>query len=176
MDPFSLTIGAIALVGCCHKIVKGLKVLQSLSQIPEDIASLVDELQDLEHVLAIVCTINQHSKQTKHSKANTDKLQLLLLKASNIVSAVAKHCGISIEDEQCRDIVADVTSLSGSPTQRIDLLSKFRWLKDQKRIEVFRERLKIVRSDISNHLASQNLYASHHIPLAMLTPPASTHT
>lgn len=155
MDPLSLTIGAVTLVGVCHKIVQGLQILEGLSQVPDDIAALIDELSDLESVLVTVCGIEQRTKSLREDKETTDDLKALLLKASHIIIAIARHCGIALEEEKY--CAGDTASVVSSQNTKVDLLTKFRWLKDQKKITGFRDRLKVVRLDISNHLASRNL-------------------
>ena len=152
MDPLSITASTVALVGLCVKLSNGLQKLVDLSSIPEDIASLVEELKDLQNVLTAVCVVTQQRASVKGIREASDELKALLTKAGVTFNTIANYCGIPIHSKQGQGFE---TSFENPPN--LDLLSRFRWLKDRKKIELYRRRLEVVRLDIANHLSSLSL-------------------
>ena len=155
MDPLSITTSAIALIGFCHKLSQGLVILKQLSHIPDDIAAILDELQDFKNVLSAVCVVARRRTDLEGLEDFSESLKTLLLKSCGIITSIANHCGIAVE-RNCSGDFDEVTSLDEPPVN-LDLLSRFRWLKDKKKIEAYRRQLKLVRLDIANLLASLSL-------------------
>ena len=155
MDPLSITASTIALIELGLKIVKGLQILRDLSHVPDDIAALIDELHDLQDVLTAVCVAAKQRASVTGLHQCSEELKSVLSKTGGIFRSIAVHCGILVEQRH-NPVQDDFVTAIDSP-QEIDLLTRFRWLKDRKRIDFYRRRLKILRLDIGNHLASQNL-------------------
>ena len=155
MDPLSITASIVALIGVCRKLTQGLTVLRQLSHIPEHITALLDELQDFRSVLDAVRVVAQQRHSLDGVEQCSEELKGLLLKASDLFASIASHCGISIYKLRT-DGLEDPSSLSGQ-TLNLDLLSRFRWLKDKRKVDVYRRRLEVLRSDIANHLAALSL-------------------
>ena len=155
MDPLSIAASTIALVGFCRKLSHGLATLKDLSRVPDEIAALLDELQDLRNVLATVCVVLDQRLSIEGLHGHTEELKSLLVKAGRITSSIATHCGITINQDSNPGPDKGQDSFSGPVL--LDPLTRFRWLKDRRKIDNYRQRLKIVRTDIANHLASLNL-------------------
>ena len=145
MDPLSIAASTIALVGLCRKLSHGLTILKDLSHVPEEIGALLDELHDLRNVLAAVCVVLEQRLNVKGLGGCTEELKCLLVKAGRIFASIATHCGIIIQQDHGSDAGNDTNSFSAPVL--LDPLTRFRWLRDRKKISNFRERLKIVRLD-----------------------------
>ncbi|KAL8731479.1 MAG: hypothetical protein Q9181_004289 [Wetmoreana brouardii] len=158
MDPLSITASTIALVGLGLKLLKGLEILKDLSHIPDDISALIDELQDLQDVLAAVCVATKQRASVGGLRECSIELKSLLSKAGDIFASIANHCGITISVQH--DVGREDLGSSSGSTPNLDLLARFRWLKDRKKIDQYRRRLKVLRLDIGNHLASLSLVDS----------------
>ena len=155
MDPLSITASTIALVGLCRKLSHGLTILKDLSHVPEEIAELLNELHDLRNVLTAVCVILEQRLNLERLGGCTEELKSLLAKAGRIFASIATHCGITIHQDLPFDRRNDTDTFSAPVL--LDPLKRFRWLKDRKKIANYRQRLKIIRLDIGNHLSSLNL-------------------
>ena len=155
MDPLSITVGALTLVEFGLKLIKSLEILRDLSHVPDDIAALIDELRDLQDVLAAVCVATKERSSIEGPRGGSDELKSLLSKTRGIFSSIASHCGIA-ESHRRSSNQEDSTDAVESPSN-VDLLTRFRWLKDRKKIDRYRVRLQILRADIGNHLASLSL-------------------
>lgn len=168
MDPLSITVSTIALIELGLKIVKGLQILRDLSHVPDDIAALIDELHDLQDVLTAVCVATKHKASAAGLHQCSDELKSLLSKTGQTFRSIASHCGVLVE-ERHKPLQDDFVTAIESPSN-VDLLTRFRWLKDRKRIDHYRRRLKILRLDINSHLASQNLWVEiQRLPKTPLT-------
>ena len=157
MDPLSITASAITLIGICKSLHSGLKVLRNLSHVPDEITAVLDELGDFKNTLAAVCVVTNKRSTVITEDDVSGHLPQLLLKTKDLFTQIATYCGISIEPEE-PPLSKDIACLLDTP-QQIDLLSRFRWLKDRKKVNQHRQRLKVARLDIANYLATLSLYA-----------------
>ena len=157
MDPISITASTIALVEFGLKLVKSLEILRDLSHVPDDIAALIDELRDLQDVLAAVCVATKERAGVEGLRECSDELKSLLSKTGGVFSSIARHCGISLDHRQIPNQTDLTTAADSADSPNLDLLTRFRWLKDRRRINHYRQRLHILRLDIGNHLASLTL-------------------
>ena len=157
MDPLSITASTIAIVELGLKLVKGLEILRDLSHVPDQIAALIEELQELQGVLAAVCVATRQRSEIEDVRECSPELKSLLAKAGNVLSAIASHCGISVNNHLDSDSDSESSSDKRNTASDLDLLSRFRWIKDKKKIQSYRERLKTLRSHIVIHLVSLNL-------------------
>ena len=122
---------------------------------PEEISTLLEELDAFKNVLAAICVLmNQRSGLDTKDEAIGD-LQQLLVKAKAGFTTIATHCGITIQAEAKLPLEDTAALLESAP--QVNLLGRFRWLKDRKRIESYRKRVKCLRLDIANHLAALSL-------------------
>ena len=158
MDPLSITVSTVALVELGLKLLKGLEILKDLSHVPDEIEALIDELQDFHDVLAAVCVATKQRAKVGGLRGGADELKTVLGKAKDILTSIADHCGITFSDRHSNPGEEDRDLSSASPN--LDLLTRFRWLKDRKRIKNFRRRMKVIRLDIGNHLASLSLWVN----------------
>ena len=156
MDPLSITASTVALVEFGLKLVKGLEILWDISHIRDDIAALIDELRDLHDVLTAVCVATKQSAGVEGLRERSDELKPLLLKAENILRCIGQHCGISVTHLHRPN--SEDPARAVEPPLNLDLLTRFRWLKNRKRIDLYRQRLKTIRLDILNHLVSSSLW------------------
>lgn len=166
MDPLSITVSTVALVELGLKLLKGLEILKDLSHVPDEIEALIDELQDFHDVLAAVCVATKQRAKVGGLREGMDELKTVLGKARDILTSIADHCGITFSDRHHNPGEDDGDLSSASPN--LDLLTRFRWLKDRKRIKNYRRRMKVIRLDIGNHLASLSLWvrSSHRSTIA----------
>ena len=155
MDPLSITASIVALVGVCRKLIQGLTVLRQLSHVPEHIAALLDELEDFRNALDAVRAVSQQRQSLDGVEQCSEELKGLLLKASDLFASIASHCGINIYKLR-PDHSEDPSNASGA-SLNLDLLSRFRWLKDRRKVDLYRKRLEVLRADIANHLAALSL-------------------
>ena len=156
MDPLSITVSTVALVELGLKLLKGLEILKDLSHVPDEIEALIDELQDFHDVLAAVCVATKQRARVGGLREGTDELKTVLGKAKDILTSIADHCGITFSDRHSK--IAEENGDLSSASPNLDLLTRFRWLKDRKKIKNFRRRMKVIRLDIGNHLASLSLW------------------
>lgn len=139
MDPLSITVSTVALVELGLKLLKGLEILKNLSHVPDEIEALIDELQDFHDVLAAVCVATKQRAKVGGLREGTDELKTVLGKARDILTSIADHCGITFSDKHSDPGKEDRTLPSASPN--LDLLTRFRWLKDRKSIKNYRRRM-----------------------------------
>ena len=129
MDPISITATTITLVEFGLKLVKSLEILRDLSHVPDDIAALIDELRDLQDVLAAVCVAMKQRARVEGLRECSDELKLLLSKTGAVFTAIASHCGISLDHRQSFTQADPENAEASSPN--LDLLTRFRWLKER---------------------------------------------
>ena len=150
MDPLTITTSVITLISLGRGLSKGLLVLRDLSHVPQEITALIEEVNDLNTTLAAVgVATNQRSKIVADDDVS-ENLHRLLVKAKDLLTVIANYCGMINTPE------GDASSSKG-PSQ-VDLLSRFRWIKDRKAVDQYRRKLRIVRLDIASSLLTLNLY------------------
>ena len=144
MDPISVTASAIAFIGACRGLIAAFDKMKDVSQAPEDIMALKDELTGLQHTLTAVDLITRNCQD--------DVLEVLLSPLFHRV-----HC---IIEELCR--------LSGLSARRLREdehakhlkfrgVARFKWARDKERVENLRDRLKVARLDFANQMAVATL-------------------
>ncbi|KAL8717704.1 MAG: hypothetical protein Q9225_005081 [Loekoesia sp. 1 TL-2023] len=123
----------------------GLRFLRDVSQAPEEVLALTDELNNLQNVLTAVGLVTR--------KRRDDFLGILLSplfdNVNHIVIELCDLCGTCPqklkEDEEYTEQL------------KLRLLARFKWTLAKKRVDELREKLKVVRLDFSNSLAATSL-------------------
>ena len=147
MDLLSITVSAFAFVGACRKLVHGFKFLKELSRAPEDILALTDELNGLQHTLtAIGLATRQHRNEVV-----AVLLAPLFQRVDNVIRELCGLCGVS--PEKLQEVEDDVYT----EQIKFQLLTRFKWTREKGRVGELRERLKVVRLDFANSLATVSL-------------------
>lgn len=125
MDPFSLTVGAIALVGATKKTVGGIKHLIAIRDAPKELQDLLAELSQFEDVLQAI-------QDTAHPSEGADStLETLLGRAKD--KMVEFNSLI-----ECR------LTQAGSSSK----VDRLRWIDSQKDIDRLREQLSNIRANL----------------------------
>lgn len=147
MDPLSIAASAIALVGVCRKLVKGFKFLKEVSRAPEDILALIDELNDLQSTLTAISLVTRNHR----NEFVGGLLAPLFHKVEHIIREL---CGICLV---CPDRLNEAEKDVYTDQLKIQLLTRFKWTRERRRVGQLRERLKVVRLDFANSLATVSL-------------------
>ncbi len=148
MDPFSITIGTVTLIGVCGELIKGIELLRKASQAPQDISDLIDELNDFQNVLNAVKLVTQCRAKNELG----DLLVPHFRKAQRVIEELSDICGIQRSEKGLDDDFSEICE----PHK----VSHFKWTRNKRRIAALRERLKIIRLDLANQLAAMTLYVS----------------
>lgn len=147
MDPLSTTASAIALVGACRKLVKGFKFLKEVSRAPEDILALTDELNDLQNTLTAIGLVTR-----KHRNDFVGVLlNPLFQRVDHVIRELCGICGVC--PERLKEVEDDVST----DQLKFQLWTRFKWTREKGRVGELRERLKVVRLDFANSLATVSL-------------------
>ena len=147
MDPLSITVSAFAFVGACRKLVQGFKFLKELSRVPKDILTLTDELNDLQNTLTVVGLVTH-----KHRDEFVGILLAPLFhKVDHVIRELCGICGVC--PERLKEVEDDVYT----EQLKFQLLTRFKWTREKTRVGDLRERLKVVRLDFANSLATVTL-------------------
>ena len=147
MDPLSITASAIALIGACRKLVKGFKFLKQVSRAPEEILALTDELTDLQNTLTAISLATRN-----HRNAFVGVLLAPLFhKVEHIIRELCSICSV------CPNRLKEVEDDVYTDQLKTELLTRFKWTRARRRVSELRERLKIVRLDFANSLATVTL-------------------
>ena len=145
MDPLSIAASSLAFIGACRKLATGLKFLRDLSRAPEEVLALADELTDLQNVLTAVALVTRKRQDTIFLTL----LSPLFTKADRILRELCEVCGTCPhrlkEHDECTEQL------------KAQLLARFKWTRAKSRVGELRERLKIIRLDFSNSLATISL-------------------
>ena len=147
MDPLSIAASAIAIVGACRKLVKGFKFLKELSRAPEDILALTDELNDLQNTLTAISLVTRDHR----NEIVGVLLAPLFHKVEHIIRELCAIC--LVNPDRLNEVEEDVYT----EQLKIQLLTRFKWTRERRRVGQLRERLKIVRLDFANSLATVSL-------------------
>ena len=147
MDPLSITASAVAFVGACRKLVKGFKFLKEVTRAPEDILALTEELNDLQNTLTAIGLVT--------GKQRNEFVGVLLTPLFHRVDHVIRElCGIcGVCPERLKDVEDDVYT----DQLKFHLLTRVKWTREKGRVGELRERLKVVRLDFANSLATVSL-------------------
>lgn len=147
MDPLSITASAFAFVGACRKLVQGFRFLKEVSRAPEDILALTEELNDLQNTLtAIALVMRKHRNELDGVLLNP-----LFHRVDHVIRELCGICGV------CPDRLKDVEDDVYTDQLKFHLLTRFKWTREKGRVGDLRERLKIVRLDFANSLATVSL-------------------
>jgi len=97
MDPLSLTASIITVVGLAGSIGKSLKQLRQLRHIPDEVHTLINDIADLQAVLAEVERVLIQYQATTHIPDGTvsylsKTIELIRLKLSDL-DRIAAECG-----------------------------------------------------------------------------------
>ena len=147
MDPLSITASAVAFVGACRKLVKGFKFLKELSRAPEDILALTEELNDLQHTLTAIGLVTEKQQNEFVGVLLTP----LFHRVDHVIRELCGICGI------CPERLKDVEDEVYTDQLKFHLLARFKWTREKGRVGELRERLKVVRLDFANSLATVSL-------------------
>lgn len=147
MDPLSITASAIAIIGACRELVKSFRLLKQVSRAPEDILSLTDELNDLQNTLTAISLVTQNHR----NEFVGILLAPLFHKVEHIIRELYGLCAVG--PNRRKDVEDDVYT----DEQKIQLLTRFKWTRERRRVSELRERLKVVRLDFANSLATVTL-------------------
>ena len=147
MDPLSIATSAITIVGVCRKLVKGFEFLKTVSRAPEDILALTDELNDLQNTLTAIGLVTRNHRIEFIGVL----LAPLFHKVEHIIQELCSICSI------CPDGLNEVEESVHTEQLKFQLLARFKWTRERRRVGQLRERLKVVRLDFANSLATASL-------------------
>ena len=147
MDPLSIAASAIALVGACRKLLDGVHLLKSLSRAPEEILALSDELNALQNTLTAISLATRYYADDLAGTLFAPLFQ----RADLIVQELCDVCGMYPKG------LAEVEETVSTERRRLQLVTRFKWTREKRRVGELRERLKVVRLDIANSLATVSL-------------------
>ncbi|KAL8773915.1 MAG: hypothetical protein Q9209_001345 [Squamulea sp. 1 TL-2023] len=151
MDPVSIAASTIAFIHACRKLAAGFRFLNDVSQAPKDILTLTDELDDLQNTLAAVGLITRK----RQDDITNSLLMPLLHEVNRIIHEFCHLCGACPQKLKEDDGYGEQLKLH--------LLARFKWTLAKKRVNELRERLKVVRLDLSNSLAATSLLDISHL-------------
>lgn len=147
MDPLSITASAFAFVGACRQLVQGLRFLKEVSRAPEDILALAEELNDLQNTLTAIGLVTRKQRNGYVGILLTP----LFHRVDHVIRELCSICGV------CPDRLKDVEDDVNTDQLKFHLLTRFRWTREKGRVGDLRERLKVVRLDFANSLATVSL-------------------
>ena len=147
MDPLSITASAFAFVGACRKLVKGFRFLREVSRAPDDILALTEELNDLQNTLTAIGLV---TRQRRNQFVGV-LLAPLSHRVDHVIRELCGICGV------CPDRLKDVEDDVDTDQLKFHFLTRFKWTREKGRVGELRERLKVVRLEFANSLATVSL-------------------
>ena len=143
----SITASALALVGACNKLIQGITFLKGLSRAPEEILALSDELHALQNTLTAISLV---MRDRRHELTGT-LLAPLFPRAEHIIRELCDICGMSPER------LAEVEETVYTDDSKMQLMTRFKWAREKRRVRQLQERLRVVCLDFANALATVSL-------------------
>ena len=149
MEPLSIVASTINLVDACSVLVKGFKILKQLSGAPKEIQALIEELNRLQQILTALDIVTREDRDGSIGRS----FSILLEQSERMIKELCKIAGVSFhslnEAGEVRDKMAKV---------ELQLRGKFEWYRAKRRVGELCEKLKVLRLDFANSLATLNLY------------------
>lgn len=145
MDPVSIAASSIAFISACRKLAAEPKFLRALSKAPDDVLALTDELNDLQNVLRAIHLVTRKRQDNVFG----DLLAPLFAKVDRVIHELCDVCGtcphqLKNDSEHAEQI-------------KSHLLARFKWTRAKDRVGELRDRLKSIRLDFANSLATVSL-------------------
>ena len=135
MDPFSITVGAIGLIGATRKAVGGIKRLKALRDAPEELHDLLTELSQFESVLQAI-------QDTAHpSESANSALETLLGAAKDKIVEF--------------DSLIEYRLTQAGTSDKVD---RFRWIESQKDIDRLRKQVRDIRANLDIIIGARTGY------------------
>lgn len=157
MDPLSIAAATIALLGACKKLQDGVGVVRQLSHVPEEMATLLNELQDLWDVLAVVRVVAERRGSIGGLSNFSHELRTLLLKTKDLLDSIGSLSGFLTCEKNEKASIAESGFQTSVVARDLNLRTRCRWLRDRKTIFRCCQQLHTIRLDIVSHLAILNL-------------------
>lgn len=140
MDPLSITVSAITLLGTVKGISKGLQKLVSLRRASDLVLALINELEDFQIILNVVqSVITQRESIAKAPAGLTGDLNSLLERSKGLL-------------EEIQVMTDGLLASHGSKEQ--PRLSRIKWLKRQSALQPLQKELEGIKHSISALLAA----------------------
>ena len=137
MDPLSITVSIVALIGAAQQVAVGLNKLASLRGAPAAVLALNNELSDLRLVLS-----EAEPLLLKHGRATVT--------SQTASSAVANDTRLKLSIEGAKDKLVELELIIQNRLMtRLGAIDKIGWLKEQDRIRKALEDIRIVRLNIT---------------------------
>ena len=137
MDPLSISVSIVALIGAAQQVAVGLNKLASLRGSPAAVLALNNELSDLRLVLS-----EAEPLLLKHGRAT--------FASQTAASTVANDTRLKLSIEGAKDKLVEMESIIQNRLMtRLGAIDKIGWLKEQDRIRKALEDIRIVRLNIT---------------------------
>ena len=137
MDPLSITVSIVALIGAAQQVAVGLNKLASLRGAPAAVLALNNELSDLRLVLS-----EAEPLLLKHGRAT--------VASQTAASSLANDTRLKLSIEGAKDKLVELESIIQNRLMtRLGAIDKIGWLKEQDRIRKALEDIRIVRLNIT---------------------------
>lgn len=137
MDPLSITVSIVALIGAAQQVAVGLNKLASLRGAPAAVLALNNELSDLRLVLS-----EAEPLLLKHGRATAA--------SQTVTSTVAKDTRLKLSVEGAKDKLVELESIiQNRLLTRLGAIDKMGWLKEQDKIRKALEDIRVVRLNIT---------------------------
>ena len=157
MDPFSITVGILGILGAGSKVAQGLKKVLALRNAPNALLALNNEISEVHYVVQDVQTVLEQYPQSdmKVPVSLTSALERMNRTTLSLESVVAY----------------DLTTVASheATTVRVD---KSRWLRAEAKIQALQAQM---REDRTALLMGLNILASYALPIVPFELPFSWH-
>ena len=143
MDPLSISVSIVALIGAAQQVAAGLNKLASLRGAPAAVLALNNELSDLRLVLSEAePLLLKHGRATAGIRAS-DTTQ-------TATSTVANDTRLKLSIERAKDKLVELELIIQSRLMtRMGAIDRLGWLKEQDKIRKALEDLRIARLNIT---------------------------
>ena len=137
MDPLSVTVSIVALIGAAQHVAVGLNKLASLRGAPAAVLALNNELSDLRLVLS-----EAEPLLLKHGRATAA--------SQTAISTIANDTRLKLSIEGARDKLVELESIIQNRLMtRMGAIDRLGWLKEQDKIRKALHDFRILRLNIT---------------------------
>lgn len=148
MDPFSISVGVVTLIGLASQVVKSAEKLRAYLKTNDQVCALINELTDLRCVL---------------TAADADQGPLSLEKASHLQSIIGK----ANEKLSSIELIINERLLKAKSPFQTPVPSRTAWLREKGKIEVLQKDLRYLTSAFSLALTASTSGSVNRVELAV---------
>ena len=134
MDPLSITVGILAILGAGGKVGDGLRKILALKHAPEAVMALNNEVNEIHRIVQNIDDVLQRHARTPGS-----------LTISSLVDTLVQTKMTALDVEKLIAYELTVVKADGQST-RID---RSKWLRSKERIQKLKERIQLNKASLS---------------------------